>query len=99
MRALLALIAAFLLVSGPALAQEASPAAEEGLPEGVVESVLARGVAERLEPGQLDVGLLRLTVPPRTRVPLFPSRDAVLILVESGTITIDIGPVGREDGA
>ena len=83
-----------------ALAQEATPAAEEMMPEGVTFELitLASGV-DLTSP--VDLLVARLTLQPGTALPSAESDPGVgLVVVESGSLTVQVdGPVTVTRGA
>ena len=67
MRTWFAFVVALLLVlsaPGFVLAQDTSPVAEEGMPEGVAFEILAQRLVEEFPTGPAEIGFARLTLPP-----------------------------------
>ena len=93
MRTWFAFVVALLLVlsaPGFVLAQDTSPVAEEGMPEGVAFEILAQRLVEEFPTGPAEIGFARLTFAPGTRLNLDPEPSLVLVAVESGTFTVTI---------
>jgi quercetin dioxygenase-like cupin family protein len=90
MRPLIPFITAILLVlcaPGLVAAQEASPAAEAGLPEGMSIAPIAQAVIDSLPPGPAEIGFIRLTFAPGARVPIEAEPGLAFVAVESGTLS------------
>ncbi len=76
-------------IAGGAVAQDATPAAEEFAPEGVTFEPLGFGTAEEVPAAPADLVLARATIDPGASVPLDADDPSVaLIWIESGTLTV-----------
>jgi len=74
-----------------AVAQEGTPAAEEGIPEGVSFAGLAYIVAEELPPAPAEMALFRIGLEPGAAFPLDPGDPSVaLAYVETGSVTFAV---------
>jgi quercetin dioxygenase-like cupin family protein len=82
-----------------AVAQEATPAAEEMMPEGFTyEQVTFASGIELTSP--LDLNVFRFGLEPGAAVPVEDSPGAGILLVESGSLTVEVdGPVTVTRGA
>lgn len=103
MRRLVALVSILALAvalptGAGAVAQEASPVAEAGMPSGIPFAILALGVVEQLPPGPAEIGFGRMGFAPGSGIDIDPEPWVALIAVESGTFTFTITtavPVSR----
>jgi quercetin dioxygenase-like cupin family protein len=93
MRSLAAVVVALLLVVGApgfALAQEASPAADMEMMQGIALEVLAEGVIEQAPAGPAEIGFVRLTIAPGASIPVEPDPALAFVAVQSGTLTANL---------
>lgn len=103
---LLSIVAVMLLgvaalhVSPSAVAQEATPAAEEMMPEGITFDPVAFALGVEL-PSPADLFVARIGLDPGTGFPLEDSDPSVgILVVESGAFTVQVeGPVSVTRGA
>ena len=86
---LLAALVVPALLAGGAVAQDATPPAEEFAPEGVTFEPIGFGVAEELPAAPADLVIIRFTIDPGAGFPLDPEDPSVaLAYVQSGALSV-----------
>src|SRR3954454_4861185 len=86
--AILLPVAVVLAGSSPAQAQDATPAADTGMPEGITFEALDLGTVDAFPAGPATVALCRLRVEPGAPLTFPPEPGLGLHVVESGALTI-----------